>query len=166
MRVHVDLVEPERLEAVVDEVFFTVYGATQVEAGDRVGGVVRAGHPCPSEAAASLQVGGELLVLYSPGSEQGVPRLLDGLFSWAVPWSDTLSFGGSFRLSSSELTVLATPESCRERFPPEPPPPCNDTGIACSAAPPRQRGGGGDAAQWLGLAALAACVRRRRRVWA
>lgn len=163
LRVHVEVVEPGKLEAVVDEVFTTVYGESPVVVGDRVAGALLREQPCGADAPSGLEVGNELFVLYNAGNQQGVVLLLDGVFSWAVPWQDTLSFGDSIQLSSSELSVLATPESCEERFPPPPAPPCNDTqtGLACSASPPAQPGGVGYSAVLLGLAALAAGFRRR-----
>jgi len=165
MRVHVEVVESGRLEAVVDEVFLTVYGATSpVVAGDRVGGALSATLPCAGDGYPSVDVGSELFVLYSPGYEQGASRLLDGVFSWAVPWADTLSFGDSVELASSEVAVLSTPESCQERFPPKPAPPCHDTqtGVACSAAV-GPKDGAGNAAWLLGLSLVFASFRRRGR---
>jgi len=163
LRVHVESVEARKLEAVVDEVFSTVYGASHVAAGDRVAGSLLAEQPCARDAAPTVQVGGELFVLYSPGFTEGQAMLLDGVFSWAVPWADTLAFGASTELSSTEISVLATPESCQERFPPTPAPPCNDTqtGLACSATPGSGEGGVGPTALLLGLAMLAGGFRRR-----
>jgi hypothetical protein len=164
LRVHVERIEADQLEAVVDEVFTSFYGvASEAAVGDRVAGALLAEQPCAPGAPSTLQVGSELFVLYSPGHEQGSPRLLDGVFSWAVPWAETLSFGGATELSSSELSVLATPENCHERFPSAPAPPCHDTqtGLACSAGPRASEGSTGYGAMLLGLAALAVCVRRR-----
>ncbi|HYP90782.1 MAG TPA: hypothetical protein VEQ59_21595 [Polyangiaceae bacterium] len=64
--------------------------------------------------------------------------LLDGAFLFAVPWSDTLSFGADHDVPRSELAVFASPESCLERFPAPPAPPCDDTrgSLTCSATPP------------------------------
>jgi len=164
LRVHVERIEAGRLEAVVDEVFTSFYGvASETVVGDHVAGSLLAEQPCAPGAPSTLQVGSELFVLYSPGHEQGSPRLLDGVFSWAVPWAETLSFGGSTELSSSELSVLETPESCHERFPSAPAPPCNDTqtGMACSAAPQTSSSGLGYGAMLLGLTALLLRARRR-----
>ena len=163
LRVHVEAVEVGKLEAVVDEVYSTAFGQSSVVAGDRVGGALTREPPCGADMPSGLQVGNELLVLYNAGSLQGAVQLLDGVFSWAVPWQDTLSFGDSLELSSSELSVLATVDSCEERFPPPPMPPCNDTqtGLACSAAAPSKSGSVGYAALLLGLAAFVAGVRRR-----
>lgn len=163
LRVHVEAVEVGKLKAVVDEVYSTAFGRSPVVAGDRVGGVVLREQPCGADDPSGLQVGNELLVLYNAGSQQGVVLLLDGVFSWAIPWQDTLSFGDSKELSSSELSVLATVESCEERFPPPPMPPCNDTGVACSAAPQSTSGGTSYGAVLLALAALVTGVRRRFR---
>lgn len=165
LRVHVERVEAGKLEAVVDEVFASHYGDNGIVAGDRVAGTVIAERPCAPDAAPTAQLGSELFVMFAPGyPPEGGVRLLDGVFSWAVPWAETLSFGGSTELSSSELSVLAAPESCRERFVPEPAPPCNDShaGPACSASavPQASVGGIGNAALLLGLAALMAGVRR------
>jgi hypothetical protein len=164
LRVHVERVEAGKLEAVVDEVFPSHYGDNGVVAGDRVAGSVTAEQPCAQDAAPNAQVGGELFVLFSPGyPPEGGATLLDGVFSWAIPWAETLSFGGSFELASVEVAVLSSPESCRERFPPAPAPPCNDTqtGMACSAAPASSAGGGGYGALLLGLTALLLGARRR-----
>ena len=143
LRVHAENVGSGKLDAVVDEVFAPSDRAPDAQLGDRVGGSVLAERPCARGAPSTLQVGAELLVLYSAGVSRGdrmQPRsaaLLDGVFSYAIPWADTLSFGGSHELASAELSVLFTPESCLERFPADPAPPCNDTpaGSACSAAP-------------------------------
>lgn len=165
LRVHVESVEAGKLEAVVDEVFLSFYGVDSAAAvGDRVGGALLAQQPCAQDAAPGVQVGSEMFVLFSPGYTDGSARLLDGVFSWAVPWADTLSFGASIELASTEVSVLSTPENCHERFPPKPAPPCDDTqGLACSAAPGSSEGGVGSAALLLGLAILVGGVRRRAR---
>lgn len=75
------------------------------------------------------------------GQQRNV-ALLAGTFSYAVPWADTLSFGGSKELASHELSVLFTHESCVAQFPADPAPPCDDTNevFACAAAPPAAQG--------------------------
>lgn len=95
-------------------------------------------------------------------SQQRGVALLDGVFSWAVPWSDTLSFGAGHELSSSEVSVLFSHESCGERFPASPPPPCNDTQTVglCSAAP---RAGSHDYSAWTSLLWGLLLARRLRR---
>jgi hypothetical protein len=152
LRVRVERVEAGRLEAVIDEVFSKTYGTTDLAVGDRVSGSVLAQQPCASDAALTLSVGSEVFVLYSPG-----------VFSWAVPWAETLSFGGSTQLSSHEVLALSTPESCQERFPPEPAPPCDDTrsGLACSAAPRATGSGIGYVALLFVLAVSVGGFRRR-----
>jgi hypothetical protein len=168
LRVHAERVESGKLEAVVDEVFASIYGdGSSVAVGDRVGGSMLAEQPCAPDTAPAAQAGAELFVLYSPGySPQSGEDPLDGVFSFAIPWADTLSFGGSKELSSSELAVLSTPESCQQRFPPPPAPPCDDTqtGVACSAAPRSGSGGADSFVLLLGLlAVLSARARRSRR---
>jgi MYXO-CTERM domain-containing protein len=167
LRVRVDRVETGRLEGVVEEVFPTSLAITgEVMVGDRVGGSLLAQQPCEREVVSTVPVHSELLVLYIPHYTQGGVMLLDGLFSWAVPWSKTLSFGGSIELPSSDVSaVLSSPQSCEARFPPKPPPPCHDTGsdFACSAAPGANPSGIGVGALLLGLTALLTGVRRRRR---
>jgi len=166
LRVHAESAGAGKLEAVVDEVFAPSDRAPNAQLGDRVGGSVLAERPCARGAPSTLQVGAELLVLYSAGVSRDPtqPRsaaLLDGVFSFAIPWADTLSFGDSTQLASAELSVLFTPESCLERFPADPAPPCNDTpaSAACSAAPRESGGGPGWFALLFGLGLL---VRLRR----
>jgi len=165
LRVHADSVQTDKLEATVEEVFASGYGPSDVVVGDHVAGSLLAEQPCGPQTGPSAVAGSELLVLFNPDySPQHVPVLLDGVFSFAVTWGDTLSFGDSKELSSSELAVLSTPESCQQRFPPVPAPPCNDTagGVACSAAP---RGSAVGQSYWailLGLVALVRGVRRPR----
>jgi MYXO-CTERM domain-containing protein len=166
LRVRAERVEPGKLEAVVDEVFTTTYGDSSVVVGDRVGGYLRADQPCPPGDGSALQPDRELLVLYSPGRpQQGGVDLLDGVFSYAIAWGDTLSFGESIELSSSELSVMSSPESCLDRFPSPSAPPCHDTqtGVACSAAPHAELGGPSAAATLLALVALLGVRARRRR---
>jgi hypothetical protein len=85
--------------------------------------------------------------------QQRAAALLDGAFSWAIPWGDTLSFGASRPLASSEISVLFSYGSCIERFPAPPARPCDDTPSAgaCSAAPRASAPGGGGWALLLGL---------------
>jgi MYXO-CTERM domain-containing protein len=96
-------------------------------------------------------------------AEHREAALRDGVFFWAVPSADELSFGGSVTLSTSELGLLNDVNSCLERFPAEPAPPCEDTRTSCAvtAAPPDDRSSG--AAMLFGLAALAYGSRRLRR---
>lgn len=203
LRVHVERLETGKLEAVVDEVFAAPQYAHAAEVGDRVGGALLAEQPCASDADSALQVGGELLVLYSAGSTPDFPNcsafqacaaadcaslpepelsdcwttcdaktnefctqqrsaaLLDGVFSWAVPWGETLSFGQGHELASSDISVMFSYASCVERFPAPPAPPCNDTIHAgpCSAAPGASTHG---ASSWAVLLGLVVARRLRR----
>ncbi len=88
--------------------------------------------------------------------------LLDGVFSWAVPWTEPLDFGDAKALPSADLDVLQSPASCLQRFPASQAPPCNDVNsVGCQAAP---RGGGwpcGWGPWLLGAFALVFAVRRR-----
>jgi hypothetical protein len=88
--------------------------------------------------------------------------LLDGYYGWAIPWTDPLSFGGGNELPRSDLSVLASDQQCRQRFPADPAPPCQDTQTFDCAAAPNDRGSGG--AAWLAglLAALVVASRARR----
>jgi hypothetical protein len=88
--------------------------------------------------------------------------LLDSAFSWVVPWGDTLDFGGQgHQISSSDLSVLETVDTCLARFPTEPAPPCQDTinGGLCSVSVPApghlDRDAWPSVAAMLGLAMLA-----------
>jgi hypothetical protein len=93
-------------------------------------------------------------------SEHRSAALLDGVFTFAVPWSEPLDFGGDRRLTQTELEVLKTPEACLERFPADPPPPCNDVQVGpCSVARPAPATS--LAAAMLGLAVLALTAARR-----
>ena len=207
LRVHVERVEAGKLEAVVDEVFAPPQNAHNAEVGDRVGGSVLAEQPCARDAASSVSVGSELLVLYSAGFTHDYPNcstfqdcatadcanlvepalsdcwnacdgktsefcakqrsvaLLDGVFSWAIPWSATLSFGAAHELPSSEISVLYSHESCVERFPANPAPPCDDfvTGH-CSTTPRPSVHGGHTWALLLAGLVLAGRVRRELRL--
>lgn len=89
--------------------------------------------------------------------------LLDGVFSWAIPWSDPLVFGDTIELPRSELAVLESPERCLQRFPAPPPLPCRDTVMSgCSAAASlHEEQGAGHWLYPLGLLALACALRRR-----
>lgn len=203
LRVHVERVEAGKLEAVVDEIFSAPGRFSDAQVGERVGGSLLAEQPCAPDAASNLQVGDELLVLYSAGSSRDYPNcsafqdcaaadcakltepalsdcwnacddetnafctqqrgaaLLDGVFSWAVPWGDTLSFGPSRELASSDISVLFSHESCVERFPAPPAPPCRDVivGGPCSATPRASVHGVGSLVLLLGFL-LARRVRR------
>lgn len=205
LHVHVERVGDSRLEAVVDEVFAPSDRALEAQVGDRVGGMVLTERPCASDAVSTLEVGGELLVLFSAGytrdypscsmfqscaasecagldepalsdcwgtcdaqtrefcSQQRSAALLEGTFGYAVPWQETLSFGGSAELPRDELSQLFTRESCLQRFPAEPVPPCDDTpaSTACSSAPPAPGFGAGWPAAVLAALLLGRVVSRR-----
>jgi len=206
LRVHVERVDAGKLEAVVDEVFAPLQNAHNAEVGDRVGGSVLAEQPCARDAASSISVGSELLVLYSAGFTHDYPNcstfqdcatadcanltepalsdcwnacdgktsefcakqrgaaLLDGVFSWAIPWSDTLSFGAARELPSSEISVLYSHESCVERFPADPAPPCNDVVMGhCSTTPRQSAHGVSSWALLLGLMLVGGVRREVRR---
>lgn len=99
-------------------------------------------------------------------SEHRSAALLDGVFTFAVPWSEPLDFGGDKQLTQTDLEVLKTPEACLERFPTGPAPPCNDVQAGpCSIARPLPATPSVHSAVWLGVLALAALGRRfpRRR---
>src|SRR5262245_47148827 len=127
LRVHGESAQDGKLIAVVDQVFATIYGTpSEVQVGDRVGGSVIAEKPCALAYTAQTLVNAELFVLYFAGSaDDRSAALLDGAFSFVVPWGDELDFGGSHRLPSSEVNVLTGPESCLQRFPASPAPPCD-----------------------------------------
>lgn len=88
--------------------------------------------------------------------------LLDGVYAWAIPWSDPLSFGADHELPRSELSVLSSPEQCLQRFPADPAPPCHDTQTVGCAVAPRSRGIAWSGALWL-ASAVAWGARRRSR---
>jgi hypothetical protein len=98
-------------------------------------------------------------------AEQRRAALLDGVFSFAIPWTEPLSFGGSSELSQAELDVLSSPETCLQHFPASPAPPCQDTQIGtCTVTPARavdHHPGAWSAL--LGLLALLYGARRFRR---
>lgn len=100
-------------------------------------------------------------------SEHRRAALLDGVFTFAVPWSEPLDFGGDKQLTQTDLELLRSPETCFERFPAAPAAPCNDVVTDdCSVARPlATTPPSAPSATWLGLLALAALARRvpRRR---
>jgi len=93
--------------------------------------------------------------------------LLDGAFSWVIPWGDTLDFGDPVhRFSSADLSALENVNTCLARFPADPAPPCHDTNdqVTCTirTAVPEAHGPYG----WPGLLAflgVVAALRRRRK---
>jgi hypothetical protein len=93
--------------------------------------------------------------------------LLDSAFSWVVPWGDTLDFGDpAHQISSADLAVLETVDTCLSRFPSAPAPACHDTlkSGGCSISGPAP--GHLDQYAWPSLAALlgiAALLRRRHK---
>jgi hypothetical protein len=100
-------------------------------------------------------------------AEGRAEALLDGAFSWVVPWTERLSFGGSTELARSEIEVLYSPEACLERFPTAPTPPCNDvveSHFLCSAALAKLAAAKpGQLGAWLALVLSLTFVRLRRR---
>jgi hypothetical protein len=205
LRVHVERVSADELEAVVDEVFAPPQNAHAAEVGDRIGGFAANAQPCASDTTSGLSVGSEALVLYSAGVSRDYPNcsafqdcstrdcaklaeperpdcwnacadetsefcaqqrsaaLLDGYFSWAIPWTDPLSFGASHELPRSEIPLLFSHESCVERFPAPPAPPCNDTSVVrCSATPRPRVSGLGSLASPLALLLTFVLARRVR----
>jgi hypothetical protein len=88
--------------------------------------------------------------------------LLDGVFSWAVPWTEPLDFGAGKELPSADLDVLKSVESCLQRFEPSRPPPCKDVINGGCHAAPRSEGWPNGLGPWLlGAFALVFAVRRR-----
>jgi MYXO-CTERM domain-containing protein len=98
-------------------------------------------------------------------NEHRSAALLDGFFGFAIPWAEPLDFGAQHELSQDQLEVLATPEACLERFPPDPAPPCNDSSSGpctiAQTAPPSPTPSPWSV--WLAALAFAALVRRYRR---
>ena len=89
--------------------------------------------------------------------------LLNGYFSWAVPWQPELDFGEGRRLAVSDLAVLFDVESCRAVFPVPPPTPCNDTGSCALASGKRSSRGVAAGLSSLVLCAGLGRLRRSRR---
>jgi hypothetical protein len=90
--------------------------------------------------------------------------LLDGSFSFAIPWAEPLDFGAQHELHQSDLDVLETPEACLERFPADPAPPCNDSSMGpCTTAQSAPVSRTSPWAAWLAALAFVALVRRCRR---
>jgi MYXO-CTERM domain-containing protein len=177
LRVRADRVGPDQLQATIVSVVTPAEYAPGFVAGERVGGSVLTERPCAAWEASALTAGGELLVVYQPRGNDFPPfcgdaattqcqqqrseALLDGSFWWAVPWTEPLSFGGGYQLSSSELSVLLGQQSCLQRFPVAPAGPCDDTPQCSVRTAPK-------AASWawgfvLAAAALLVSARRVRR---
>jgi hypothetical protein len=90
--------------------------------------------------------------------------LLNGYFSWAVPWGSEFDFGAGHTLASANISVLFDAETCRAAFPGPPALPCNDTGWGCALASAESPNG----AAALGSLLIAVCagawrLRRARR---
>jgi hypothetical protein len=177
LRLHGESADEGRLVAVVDEVLGSVYGATDIRAGDRIGGELSPPRPCDPGDLPTLE-GADLFVLFIPGSEGGYPScdsqseaacseqrsaaLLSGGYRFVIPWGDELDFGRNHRLPVSEVSVLTSLESCWERFPMVMPP-CDDTREGCSVSQPATPSNGWP---WAGAAVALAFVswtRHRRR---
>ena len=90
--------------------------------------------------------------------------LLDGYFRWGILWQEPLDFGDSKQLSTSEIDVMTSIDSCREHFPTPPAPPCNDTRTLgrCTAAPQRSPSSPGAWALLVVAIALGWSLRRSR----
>ena len=161
LRVRVESMTGDRLSTLILEVLPTTLGHNELKAGDRIGGTATSAAPCATDTPIAPAEGDELLVLFSPGSGGA---LLDGYYAWITPWTDPIAFGASHELAVSELSVLASPESCRQRFPADPAPPCNDTRTVACAAAANEAGPSGSAgiAAMLLAAALWHGARRRR----
>jgi hypothetical protein len=141
LRVHVQSLADGKLTAVVDRDIADVYRSSPLAVGDLIAGSLLAEKPCAPGATSAILAGADLLVFFyhsDPGSTsgQGPPGgLLDGVFHWAIPWSDTLDFGADHLLASSELDVLSSPEACAARFPYASAPASNDVNAGlCSVA--------------------------------
>jgi hypothetical protein len=155
LRVRVEGYADGVLDVTVTEDLANVYRASPVDAGARLAGSISHERPCaPGEVLAPL-IGEERLVyVYNSVDPKDVH------FVWAVPWSDTLDFGADHLLASTEVAdVLASPEACVERFPPDPAPPCDDTGGPCTIVRPRPPVSGESAAA-AGVLLLASLLRR------
>ena len=98
--------------------------------------------------------------------------LLDGAFSWVIPWADTLDFGdadGEHRIATTEMAVLESSDTCQAQFPTPPGPSCQDTidagtcTIASSTAERRDSGAWPAIAALVGIIAFARRCRKRAR---
>jgi MYXO-CTERM domain-containing protein len=175
LRLHAESSEHGRLVAVVDQVVGSLYGPTDIRAGDRIGGELTVQRPCDPQAMLELE-GVDLFVLFYPGGAGGYPAcdsqsdevcaerraeaLLSGGYRFVIPWEDELNFGAEHLLPSSEVETLFSPESCWEHFPLGPTPPCNDTKTSCSVSQPSPPSNGW---AWGGVAVSLAFVGRSRR---
>jgi MYXO-CTERM domain-containing protein len=141
LRVHGQSSADGKLTAVVDRDIADVYRASPLAVGDLIAGPLLTEKPCARGVTSADLAGADLLVFFyhsapSSTSGQGSPGgLLDGVFKWAVPWSDTLDFGADHLLAGSELDVLSSPEACAARFPYDAAPARNDVNAGlCSVA--------------------------------
>ena len=88
--------------------------------------------------------------------------LLNGYFSWAVPWGSELDFGAAHRLASSDLAVLFDADSCRAAFPAPPAQLCNDTSGCALVSNESASGGAASGLLLLALCAGSWQLRRSR----
>lgn len=78
LRVQVEGLRSGRLEAMVRQSFKAPDAApSDVEDGDRIAGSLGSERPCDRDAPSSVQVGAELLVLYSAGTDGDYPNCSD-----------------------------------------------------------------------------------------
>jgi hypothetical protein len=161
LRVRVERRQDLRLEAVVEAIVPSTFGTNGVAVGDRVGGTVDVAQPCNPQAPLVAAEGDELLVLFTPGQNDG-GTLLEGQYAWAIPWAEPLSFGADHDLPRAELSVLSDPSRCLERFPADPGPPCHDTQTVTCATAPSPAPADRDGLWCFGLGVVAARVWRRR----
>lgn len=139
------------LQASVGAVVSPAEHAFGLVANEPIAGEVLQERPCERLGGSVLVTGEEALVLYQPRGSDAVPicegaqateecrsrrsqALLDGVFSWAVPWTEPLDFGADQGLATTELSVLLTPDSCFAHFHETPTPPCDDVRSGCSAS--------------------------------
>lgn len=95
--------------------------------------------------------------------ESRAAALLNGGFSFILPWGDELDFGGGHRLARSELDVLASSDACLARFPADPLPPCNDTAGSCAVGQPASHRSSAPALALIAASAFIGLARRRMR---
>lgn len=74
LRVRVESASDGRLNAVVEERFASELGTSDLQVGERIGGVVDGAVPCAPEAPLDAPEGRELFVSFSPGFPHGSPN--------------------------------------------------------------------------------------------
>lgn len=88
--------------------------------------------------------------------------LLNGYFSWVVPWGPELDFGAEHRIAKSDIAVLFDAGSCRAAFPAPPRQPCHDPSGCALASGKSSSGGAGSGLLWVALCAGSWRLRRLR----